>query len=340
MRILVTILALSLSVTGQSQIPTTTWVSGSGLTSALSCQDAGVTDAYACNLSPVPTAYVTGNHYHFKANTANTGAATINFNALGAVTIKKPFGGSITTDLNDNDIKAGQWVDLLYDGTNMQMTSQIANPLSGTSPVTVSTTNAIGCATCVTSASALTSNNVVLGGGGQATSVTATDTTTTHALFATAGAPAFRAVAGADLRGVNLAAVSQLSKTALVSTFTVCAATAGTACGQVGQYRISYSFWGSGTACSSVTAGSVGLGLTWTDENAVAHSVISMPMWDQKAAALGILFNFNTALGTEGASGIYVISTNGTIIQAATTYTACTTGTGTYNLRMTVEQLQ
>jgi hypothetical protein len=136
-------------------------------------------------------------------------------------------------------------------------------------------------------------------------------------------------------------AVSQTSKTAAVTTFTLCAATAGTACGQVGQYRISYNFWGSGTACSAVTAGSVGLNLTWTDENAVTHTTISMPMaFDQKSAAAGILFNFNTALGTEGASGSYIISTNGTIIQAATTYTACTTGTGTYNLRMTVEQLQ
>jgi hypothetical protein len=144
-----------------------------------------------------------------------------------------------------------------------------------------------------------------------------------------------------DFSGDAAHAVSQTAKTAAVTTFTVCAATAGTACGQVGQYRISYNFWGSGTACSAVTAGSVGLNLTWTDENAVTHTTVSMPMaFDQKSAAAGILFNFNTALGTEGASGSYIISTNGTIIQAATTYTACTTGTGTYNLRMTVEQLQ
>jgi hypothetical protein len=140
--------------------------------------------------------------------------------------------------------------------------------------------------------------------------------------------------------GDSAHALTQTAKTAAVTTFTLCAATAGTACGQVGQYRVSYNFWGSGTACSAVTAGSVGLNLTWTDENAVAHTTISVPMWDQKSAANGILFNFNTALGTEGASGSYIISTNGTIIQAATTYTACTTGTGTYNLRMTVEQLQ
>lgn len=136
-------------------------------------------------------------------------------------------------------------------------------------------------------------------------------------------------------------AVSQLSKTALLTTFTVCAATAGTACGQAGQYRITYNFWGSGTACSSVTAGSVTLNLTWTDENAVAHTTINPPIWDQKTSAVTAgTMNFNTALGTEGAGGSYIISTNGTVIQAATTYTACTTGTGTYNLRIGAEQLE
>lgn len=136
-------------------------------------------------------------------------------------------------------------------------------------------------------------------------------------------------------------AVSQTAKTAAVTTFTVCAATAGTACGQAGQYRLTYNVWGSGTACSSVTAGSTVLNFTWTDENAVAHTTINAPMWDQKTAAMTSgQVNFNTALGTEGGSGSFIISTNGTIIQAATTYTACTTGTGTYNLRITAEQLQ
>lgn len=46
----------------------------------------------------------------------------------------------------------------------------------------------------------LTANAVVLGGGaGVAPTVTASDSTTTHALFATAGAPAFRAISGADI---------------------------------------------------------------------------------------------------------------------------------------------
>lgn len=93
-------------------------------------QDAGSTDTYAATLDPAPTGYVTGRHYRFKANTANTGAATINFNSLGAKTIKKCAGG-ITTDLATNDIRAGQWVDLVYDGTNMQMQSLLGNAPAG-----------------------------------------------------------------------------------------------------------------------------------------------------------------------------------------------------------------
>lgn len=90
------------------------------------CTDAGSTDTYACTFSsqPVPLAYQQGFGYSFQANTANTGAATINFNSLGAKTIVKVAGG-VTTALADNDIRAGQMVNLIYDGTNMQMQSTL-----------------------------------------------------------------------------------------------------------------------------------------------------------------------------------------------------------------------
>ena len=93
-------------------------------------QDAGANDTYTATLSPAPVAYTVGTHYRFKANSPNTGACTINFNGLGAKTIKKAAGG-ITTDLADNDIRAGQWVDLVYDGTNMQMQSMLGNAPGG-----------------------------------------------------------------------------------------------------------------------------------------------------------------------------------------------------------------
>ena len=93
------------------------------------CQDAGSTNAYACNLSPAISAYVTGTTYTFKANTANGGGGTINLNSLGAKTLVKLSGGSgggnITSTLDAGDIIAGQWVSCIYDGTNCQITSRL-----------------------------------------------------------------------------------------------------------------------------------------------------------------------------------------------------------------------
>lgn len=97
------------------------------------CADAGSTDAYACNLSPAVTAYVTGTHYYFKANTINSAAASINFNSVGAATIVK-LQGAINTTLVDADIRAGQWVEVVYDGTNMQMVSASGNSQALTVP--------------------------------------------------------------------------------------------------------------------------------------------------------------------------------------------------------------
>jgi hypothetical protein len=111
------------------------------LDAACFAADAGANDTYTATLSPAITAYVTGAHYRFKANTANTGAATINLNSLGAKTIVKAAGG-ITTALSDNDIRAGQWVDLVYDGTNMQMQSTLGNAASGGSGAVVAVKSA------------------------------------------------------------------------------------------------------------------------------------------------------------------------------------------------------
>ncbi len=90
--------------------------------------DAGTTDTYVITLSPVPTSYTNGMIVHFKANTVNTGAATLNVNSLGAKTIVKEYN----TTLADGDIKAGQLVSVIYDGTNFQMLSPV-----GVAPITI-----------------------------------------------------------------------------------------------------------------------------------------------------------------------------------------------------------
>ena len=85
--------------------------------------DAGSTDSYAITLSPAPTSYATGMVVYFKANTANTGAATLNVNSLGAKTIVK----GLNTTLANNDIVAGQFCTVIYDGTNFVLISPNSN---------------------------------------------------------------------------------------------------------------------------------------------------------------------------------------------------------------------
>jgi len=88
--------------------------------------DAGSTDDYVITLTPAITAYSAGTHYYFSANTANTGAATLNINGIGVKNIAKVSvtGGSNTT-LEDGDIQAGQWVDVVYTGIRFQMVSRL-----------------------------------------------------------------------------------------------------------------------------------------------------------------------------------------------------------------------
>lgn len=169
-------------VVSRSALGTTAQASVTEMSAPVFAADAGANDTYTATLSPAPGSYVTGTHYRFKANTANTGAASINFNSLGAKAIKKAAGG-ITTDLADNDIRAGQWVDVVYDGTNMQMQSLLGNAPAGsgtvtsiatTAPITggtITSTGTIGCATCVTSAASLTNGQLVFGAGSQGSAV-------------------------------------------------------------------------------------------------------------------------------------------------------------------------
>lgn len=98
--------------------------------------DAGASDTYAITLSPVPSAYVAGMSIRFRANTKNTGGATLNVNSLGAITIVKGFN----TTLEDNDIVAGQVCHVVYDGTNSRfILMNPSRPVTGTPSVFCST---------------------------------------------------------------------------------------------------------------------------------------------------------------------------------------------------------
>jgi hypothetical protein len=209
------------------------------------CDASGGPTAYTCTFVPGIGAYNAGTRYTFKAPLANTGAATLNLNSLGAIPIKKLIGGA-TIALAANDIRAGQIVDVMYDGTNMQMLSQTGvltnlptpvnatdaatknyvdtNVPSGSGTVTSVATTApitggtftvsgtIGCATCTTNASALTSGLPMIGGGSQAAAV-GTKTGNTTVFVTQSGAATSGRCAQYDASG-NLTATGAACGTA------------------------------------------------------------------------------------------------------------------------------
>lgn len=121
--------------------------------SAVYAADAGATDSYAITLSPAISAYTTGMIINFRANTANTGTASLNVNGLGAVTLKK----SVNVNLDTGDILANQLCSVIYDGTNFQMNSLLATGGGVTSVATgvgltggtITSTGTIACTTGV-----------------------------------------------------------------------------------------------------------------------------------------------------------------------------------------------
>lgn len=77
----------------------------------------GTENALTATLFPVPTAIAAGFPLRIEATAAPTGAATVNVNTLGAVSVVYPDGAAIG---------AGAWesgaiLDLLHDGTNFQL---------------------------------------------------------------------------------------------------------------------------------------------------------------------------------------------------------------------------
>lgn len=90
------------------------------------------TDTYTATLSPAITAYATGQTVRIKFGNANTTAATINLNSLGAKSIKKVTSSGSSVALVANDIQAGHMGELIYDGTNFQLINPIPPTAGGT----------------------------------------------------------------------------------------------------------------------------------------------------------------------------------------------------------------
>lgn len=76
-------------------------------------------DTITGSLVPALTAYAAGQMFYFVAAGDNTGAVTLNINSLGAKNVTK----NGTTALSAGDIKSGQTVVVIYDGTQFQVVS-------------------------------------------------------------------------------------------------------------------------------------------------------------------------------------------------------------------------
>jgi len=85
--------------------------------------DSGSANTYAIALTPAVTGYVAGQMFTFKAANANTGASTLNVNALGTKDLKKNHDVALAS----GDIEQYQLVTAVYDGTRFQVISQLAN---------------------------------------------------------------------------------------------------------------------------------------------------------------------------------------------------------------------
>jgi hypothetical protein len=90
--------------------------------------------AYTCSTAPSFTP-ASGDHIQFKADVANTGAATLAVNGATAASIYK-WGNSAT--LVANDLLAGHWISATYDGSHWQLEGQLGNAnatqVNGTAP--------------------------------------------------------------------------------------------------------------------------------------------------------------------------------------------------------------
>lgn len=93
----------------------------------------GSSNAYVVAANQTLSAYYDGLEIWFDANFANTDSATLNVDSVGAATMKK----LNDQDLESGDIEANQKVGVIYDGTNWQVISPLAQATLADNQVTL-----------------------------------------------------------------------------------------------------------------------------------------------------------------------------------------------------------
>jgi hypothetical protein len=85
-------------------------------------------NSYSTALSPAAGGYEAGLIVHFRSPADNSGPSTLNVNSLGPKNIYKNFNQPLAA----GDIRDGQMVSVIYDGSGFQMISPTGNSGSGT----------------------------------------------------------------------------------------------------------------------------------------------------------------------------------------------------------------
>ena len=117
--------------------------------------DSGVADAYVASLPHAPSAYSDGLLVNLKIGNTNTGASTLNLNALGTTSIKRNDGSA----LEASDLLAGTVVPLRHNGTEFRIVglapgSQVAAAASASAAATSASAASSSASSSASSASA------------------------------------------------------------------------------------------------------------------------------------------------------------------------------------------
>ena len=289
------------------------------------------TDTGSANVLTVPvmpacfSSYLPGAHFWVKPGHQTTSTTpTISICGLATETIVKSNGGALVS----GDMNTGQIALLVWDGTNMEL----INPLiSGTGTVTsigttgpitggtITGSGTIACPTCVTSAASLGSGNLMTGAGSQASQTNANISVSTGGLFTVYDGLTTAGLGVEVIQGTVSDVTSQTASQTSVNLITSTAA--------AGHYTVHF-YMDQNATCSTPGSGNVYATVSWTDATH-AHTAATVPL------------TFGSSVSTTTGyveAAIPLWSATASAISYTTTYTACGTGTASYDLHAYVEQ--
>ena len=264
--------------------------------------DSGAANAYV--LAVTLNAYAANMIVMIKAINANTGASTLNINGLGAKSILRQDG----TALQSGDIVAGQWIELVYSGTDFRLLNQFINfasppaigsgtPQAVTGTIVTATTQFVG------SGAGLTGTANSLSIGGNASTATTAASCSGNAASATTAASCSGNSATATSSGTatNLAG----GGAGQIPYQSASGATAMLAAGTAGQSLVSNGAaapsWGSGVVSAAAVNTTSGTAIDFT----------GIPSWVKRITVMlnGVSTNGTSILHVQIGSGS--ISTTG-----------------------------